>query len=115
MMKLVLRKAILIIALFHFFSVGKAQQLVSISGYVTEKSSGEMLGGVAVALYPSRYSTSTNSYGFYSISVRKNVPQKIYYRFPGFQLDSFIWSAKSDTSFSVAMVLMPQGDYFEKI
>ena len=115
MMKLVLRKAIFIIALFQFVSVGKAQQLVSISGYVTEKSSGEMLGGVAIALYPSRYSTSSNSYGFYSISARKNNPQKIYYRFPGFQLDSFIWSAKSDTSFSVGLVLMPQGDDFEKI
>lgn len=115
MMKLVLRKAILIIALFQFVSVCKAQQLVSISGYISEKSSGEMLGGVAIALYPSRYSTSSNSYGFYSISARKNKPQKIYYRFPGFQLDSFIWSAKSDTSFSVGLVIMPQGDDFEKI
>jgi hypothetical protein len=115
MMKLVLRKAIFIIVLLQFFSVGKAQQLVSISGYITEKSSGEMLGGVAIALYPSRYSTSSNSYGFYSISARKNNPQKIYYRFPGFQLDSFIWSAKSDTSLSVGLVVMPQGDDFEKI
>ena len=65
MMKLVLRKAIFIIALFQFVSEGKAQQLVSISGYITEKSTGEMLGGVAIALYPSRYSTSSNSYGFY--------------------------------------------------
>ncbi len=116
MIKFVLRKAIILVALFQFASVGKAQQLVSISGYITEKSTGEMLGGVAIALYPSRYSTSSNSYGFYSISVRKNIPQKIYYRFPGFQLDSFIWSANTDTSFSVGLVLMQQGeDGFEKI
>lgn len=92
-----------------------AQSLVSISGYVTESSSGEMLGGVTVALSPSNYITSTNSYGFYSISVRKNAAQKVYIKFPGFQLDSFYWSAAKDTTLSVGLILQMQNDQYEKI
>ena len=115
MIKSILRKAVIIIALFQYFSMGKAQQLVSISGYITEKSSGEMLGGVTIALYPSKYNTVTNSYGFYSISVRKNSSQKVYVRFPGFQLDSLSWTATKDTSVSIGLTLQPQNDDIEKI
>lgn len=98
-----------------FFCVVKAQKKVSISGYVREKSSGEMLGGASIFIIPAQSSTFTNTYGFYSITTSVNVPQKIYVKAPGFELDSFLWEATSDTFKSFGLNLIPDNVDIEKI
>lgn len=88
---------------------------MSISGYVREKSSGEMLGGASIFISPANTSTFTNMYGFYSITTASNVPQKIYVKAPGFELDSFYWGAQSDTFKSIGLNLIPDNVDVEKI
>ncbi len=78
-------------------------QKASISGYLREKSSGEMLGNVVVAAAPSNTRTLSNSYGFFSITLRKGQPQWVYFRFPGFYTDSLYWSAKLDTAVNIEL------------
>lgn len=78
-------------------------QKASISGYLREKSSGEMLGNVVVAAAPSNTRTLSNSYGFFSITLTKLQPQWVYFRFPGFYTDSLYWSAKLDTAVNIEL------------
>jgi hypothetical protein len=78
-------------------------QKASISGYLREKSSGEMLGNVVVAAAPSNTRTLSNSYGFFSITLAKGQSQWVYFRFPGFDTDSLYWSAKSDTAVNIEL------------
>jgi hypothetical protein len=78
-------------------------QKASISGYLREKSSGEMLGNVVVAAAPSNTRTLSNSYGFFSITLTKAQPQWVYFRFPGFYTDSLYWSAKLDTAVNIEL------------
>jgi hypothetical protein len=78
-------------------------QKASISGYLREKSSGEMLGNVVVAAAPSNTRTLSNSYGFFSITLTKGQPQWVYFRFPGFYTDSLYWSAKLDTAVNIEL------------
>ncbi|MBM3938127.1 MAG: TonB-dependent receptor, partial [Sphingomonadales bacterium] len=75
----------------------------SISGYLREKSSGEMLGNVVVAAAPSASRTLSNSYGFYSITIPKGQAQWVYFRFPGFYADSIYWTAKADTAVNIEL------------
>ncbi|MDA1181999.1 MAG: TonB-dependent receptor plug domain-containing protein [Bacteroidetes bacterium] len=78
-------------------------QKASISGYLREKSSGEMLGNVLVAVLPSASRTLSNNYGFYSITLTKGQAQWVYYRFPGFYTDSVYWTAKADTALNIEL------------
>jgi len=89
-----------------FTTVLQAQtppQKASISGYLREKSSGEMLGNVVVAAAPNNSRTLSNSYGFFSITLAKGQAQWVYFRFPGFDTDSLYWSAKSDTAVNIEL------------
>ncbi len=61
---------ILIVFLFLMSaSLLQAQQRHTVSGYVKEKSSGELLVGVNVYVAGTQTGTTTNKYGFYSISL----------------------------------------------
>ena len=75
----------------------------SISGYLREKSSGEMLGNVVIAATPNASRTLSNSYGFYSITIPIGQPQWVYFRFPGFYADSVYWTAKADTAVNIEL------------
>ncbi len=97
------------------FGYAEAQKKVSISGYIREKSSGEMLSGATIYLYPSKIATFSNTYGFYSITLASNVPQKIYVKEPGFQLDSADWDAQNDTFKSFGLNLIPENEDVEKL
>lgn len=54
--------------LLNIFSVAGAQQ-ITISGYITEKKSGERLIGATVYIPEKKAGTVTNTYGFYSITI----------------------------------------------
>jgi predicted MPP superfamily phosphohydrolase len=56
----------------------------TISGYVREQNSGELLRDVTVSLPDLNIGTTTNNYGFYSISIPPHEKLKIRYSFVGY-------------------------------
>jgi hypothetical protein len=61
-----------------------AQQKQSISGYVREKGSRELLPGVNIYLPELKAGTTTNNYGFYSLTIPAGI-YEIRYSFIGYQ------------------------------
>lgn len=59
-----------LLLLLLFFSASAAQaQKFTINGYVTDKMSGERLSGASIFLYEKNMGTTSNAYGFYSITL----------------------------------------------
>lgn len=67
----------LLLALFGHFSVIHAQERYTLSGTISEASSNETLIGVTVAISELRTGTTTNEYGFYSITLPEGEYQVI--------------------------------------
>jgi hypothetical protein len=65
-----------------------AQHKYTISGYVKEASTGEMLLGTYVYLKPTLQGTQTNQYGFYSLTVPEG-KYTLIFSFVGFQEQSY--------------------------
>lgn len=63
-------------------------QKFTISGFIREKGSGELLPGVNVYLPEHKVGTSTNSYGFYSITFPESKNVKISITSIGYQTDT---------------------------
>ncbi|MBK6965924.1 MAG: TonB-dependent receptor [Bacteroidales bacterium] len=74
---------LLILLLFTSLQI-VAQQKHSISGYVREKESRELLPGVNIYLPELRTGTTTNNYGFYSITLPEG-KYELRYSFIGYQ------------------------------
>ena len=68
-----MKKKILLLILNCFFIGVLAQEKHTISGYVKEAETGEYLIGATVYLKESMQGTSTNQYGFYSLTVEEGV------------------------------------------
>ena len=64
----------------------------TLSGYVHEQGSAELLPGVTVYLPELKMGTSTNSYGFYSITVSANENLKISFSSVGYQTDNQVFN-----------------------
>ncbi|MCF0038674.1 TonB-dependent receptor [Dyadobacter fanqingshengii] len=62
-----------------------AQEQITISGFVREKGSLELLPGVNVYLLNSTIGTVTNTYGFYSLTIPKSDSVTISYSFVGYE------------------------------
>ncbi|MHA7864713.1 TonB-dependent receptor [Flagellimonas marinaquae] len=67
----------LLLALFGHFFVIHAQERYTLSGTISEASSNETLIGVTVAISELRTGTTTNEYGFYSITLPEGEYQVI--------------------------------------
>ncbi|MEY8780014.1 carboxypeptidase-like regulatory domain-containing protein [Allomuricauda sp. XS_ASV26] len=67
----------LLLALFGHFFVLQAQQRYTLSGTISEATSNETLIGVTVAISELKTGTTTNEYGFYSITLPKGQYQVI--------------------------------------
>ncbi|MSP09845.1 MAG: hypothetical protein EXR23_05730 [Flavobacteriaceae bacterium] len=80
----------------------------TISGYLRDKSSGEMMGSVVVNAQVSGVRTTTNNYGFFSLTLTKGEGQWLQFRYPGLLTDSFYWSAKKDTTITVELAVVEQ-------
>lgn len=65
-----LQLIVTLISLFTYINT-YAQQRATISGYVKDASSGELLIGAAIQVKGQQLSTSTNSYGYFSIDVQQ--------------------------------------------
>ena len=59
------------------------EQNLTISGYITDKTSGEQLIGANVYLYDKSKGTQTNEHGFYSFTLTKGT-KRIYYSYLGY-------------------------------
>ncbi len=67
-----------------FFSVYLFAQNHTVSGHITDQKTGEDLSGATVIIAGSNYGVSTNSYGFYSLSIPRGT-YKITFRYLGFE------------------------------
>ncbi len=76
---------ILLLALLISVTV-QAQKKVTISGYVREKGSQELLIGVNVYLPGTTIGVTTNTYGFYSLTLPESDSVAIAYSFVGYEL-----------------------------
>lgn len=104
----------ILIFLFVFIGVEGvlAQSIVSISGYVRDKSSGEGLIGAVVQVKNSNVATSTNSYGFYSLSIPEFTTNLVV-SFVGYEsLDSPI---DTKTQKSISFELKPSENILEEV
>lgn len=67
-----------------------------------------MMGNVVVNAQVSGGRTTTNNYGFFSLTLTKGEGQWLQFRYPGLLTDSFYWSAKKDTTITVELVAVEQ-------
>jgi hypothetical protein len=74
----------------------------TISGYVTEKGSGEQLLGVNIYVPGTSLGTSTNAYGFYSLTL-KSGDYKLTYSYIGFQTQAYDLSITEDKEINIEL------------
>ena len=67
-----------------------------------------MMGSVVVNAQVSGVRTTTNNYGFFSLTLIKGEGQWLQFRYPGLVTDSFYWSAKKDTTITVELAAVEQ-------
>lgn len=77
-------------------------QEVTINGYVEEMGSGEKLIGANVMNMESRNGTTTNEYGFYSLTVPAGEVSLVF-SYVGYERDTLLWTASSDTTIDVRL------------
>lgn len=75
---------LLIVFLFLLFTVIKAQK-ITISGYVKDSKSGEVLIGATVYNANIKEGTSTNTYGYYSLTIPDNDSISLIFSFIGYE------------------------------
>lgn len=80
-----------------------AQETITISGTISDKTNGETLIGAAVYDINSQSSSVTNPYGFYSLKVPAR-PTKIYISAFGFRNDTIEISGSSDRQLDINLV-----------
>ncbi len=95
MPKYLLKIIIIVVVLFSFISI-KAQESITVSGYVSEASSGEMLSGATVFVSELKKGTICNDFGFFSINLPTgNVA--VAFRFVGFETKNLNLKLTRDT------------------
>jgi len=102
-------KNLIVLVIFFCISIPLiAQQTVTISGFVREKGSQELLPGTNVFIENSPYGTTTNTYGFYSLTVPKSDSVLITFSYVGFERISVLKSAKSNLEISIELTPVTQ-------
>jgi hypothetical protein len=83
------------------FSQVKSQNSITLSGFVSDKETGEYYGNVKITIVPEGLSTYTNTYGFYSITLKNlkdSTGKTVYYQLPGFETGVLSWTGFNDTT-----------------
>ena len=75
---------ILLLVLFPLILFSQNEKLYTLSGYVSDLNNGESLIGVSIYESQSFQGTSTNQYGFYSLTLEKG-EYEIVYSFIGYK------------------------------
>lgn len=81
---------------------GDPQKKVTISGYVTDSKNGEVLAGVTIIENNHKAGTSTNSYGFYSLTINDG-SFDLQYSYIGYQPIRKNGTATNSLSLNIAM------------
>ena len=71
-------KALLLLSLFSLVQKASGQKNYTISGSIKSKNNGEYIIGASVKVLNSSFGTTSNEYGFYSISLVPNTYQIVY-------------------------------------
>ncbi len=86
--------ALLLITLLPILSM--AQTKITISGYVKDTKTGEALIGASVYITNEKRGTTSNAYGFYSISAKKTDSMGVVISYQGYQPELFTIAGKID-------------------
>ncbi|MDH5475901.1 MAG: TonB-dependent receptor [Cyclobacteriaceae bacterium] len=117
-----MKKTVLsVVIVIMMLTVGTAQSKYTISGYVKEQGSGELLPGVTIYVPSLKTGVSTNTYGFYSLTL----PQGTYdfiYSFVGFETQNHTVDLNNDIVKNVEIAsasitldeIIIEGDAIEK-
>ncbi|KAA6438229.1 TonB-dependent receptor [Dyadobacter flavalbus] len=89
---------------------GFAQQQITISGFVREKGSLELLPGVNVYIRNSAIGTVTNTYGFYSVTVPKSDSIFVTYSFVGYEKQDVRIASAADQQMDIMLSSVNQLD-----
>jgi hypothetical protein len=96
---------------FIFISIQSlAQQQITISGFVREKGSRELLPGVNIYIAESTFGTVTNTYGFYSLTIPASDSVSVSYSFVGYQRQDLSIAGRASTQLSVELSAVNQLD-----
>jgi hypothetical protein len=68
-----MKRYVLISILFFYYFNARAQEKVTLNGYIKDAKNGEELIGVTIYIPELKAGTVTNAYGFYSITISKGV------------------------------------------
>lgn len=85
-----------------FFSQSNTEEKFTISGYVKEEATGEFLIGANVYLKENKKGTTTNPYGFYSLTVEKG-DYTLAFSFIGYRDSSIAIKLDKDLRINVSM------------
>lgn len=80
----------------------KADDKITISGYLKDQDSGEGLVNAYVYLFDESEGTYTNEYGFYSFTIDKGV-RRVYYSYLGYDLGIHEFALAKDTTIDIAL------------
>ena len=79
-----------------------SQKEFTISGYLEDKSTGELLIGANIYDLRSKKGTSTNAYGFYSLTLKEDLVS-INYSYLGYQIETKNFDHSKDVRMNVAL------------
>jgi hypothetical protein len=77
----------------------------TLSGYVREQGSGELLPGVSVYLPDLKVGASTNNYGFFSLTVPANSELRVMFSFVGYKTESQTIDLSRNTTKDIALTI----------
>jgi CarboxypepD_reg-like domain/TonB-dependent Receptor Plug Domain/TonB dependent receptor len=107
------KKIILLILCNLFIMIASAQKSAdkkyTISGYVTEEKTGEKINGASIYVEELKVGTTTNIYGFYSITIPSG-SYTIEYRYLGFASVEKTVNATTDTKLDVKLLQKKAND-----
>lgn len=95
-------KYIYSIALLIIFSFSLKAQKITISGYVKDKESGEVLVGASIYIVGTQIGAFSNQYGFYSLSVDKG-EYAIEYSYLGYTTQNYILSLSENVTKNIEL------------
>lgn len=96
-------KQFVAVLLLSFLSLSAFAAKVTLSGYVKEKANGEALIGATIYLPDLKIGVSTNTYGFYSVSIPEG-SYKVTFSCIGYQTQSPLMDLKMSKQLNVMMV-----------
>ncbi|MEZ4800386.1 MAG: TonB-dependent receptor [Flavobacteriales bacterium] len=91
-----------------------AQGGFTISGTITEEGSGETLPGVVIVCLEQEAATSSNNYGFYSLTLNGE-SAVVYFKYLGYEIQKVEVSASSNNSNRYDIALVPESNTLQEV